>query len=111
MMRINHLFKGWWICSSDREEPWQPPEGYDMRIGLPEDRGPFPTKEIAEKFRWQDDVPSYWEHGLPVWARPCLRCGKFAKTLAGSDLGGGWAWCVTECKKCGVLDSRCKDQP
>jgi len=102
------MFKGWWICSADREEPWQPPVGYEMRMhGWFEDRGPFPTLEIASKHRWQDDVPSLWKYGLTVWAKRCLKCGKFAKMLAGSDLAGGWAWLVTECKTCGVLDSRC----
>lgn len=69
-------------------------------------RGPFSTLEEAQNWRWRDRLPSYWEHGLAVYADHCLGCGRWAKVLAFDDEAGGWAWRVTECKRCGILDSR-----
>lgn len=69
-------------------------------------RGPFPTREMAEEARWHDMVPRYWKAGIPVLARHCPQCGWFAKVLAGDDAAGGWAWKVTDCRRCGIIDSR-----
>lgn len=69
-------------------------------------RGGFTSEAEAEEHRWRDSLPSYWAHGLPVWADHCVGCGLYAKVLAFDNVAGGWAWRVTECVRCGVLDSR-----
>lgn len=102
--------KTWYLAWPDRVEPIEMDfsrvptvEEFTARHGS---RGPFPRPEQAEEARWRDDLVSYWEHGLTVWADHCLGCGLFAKVLAFDSSGEGWSWRVTECKKCGVLDSR-----
>lgn len=72
-------------------------------------RGPFPDEEMAEEARWRDFTEDFWEVGLAVYADHCLGCGWFAKVLAFDNEGGGWAWRVTECKRCGVIDQRVKE--
>lgn len=72
-------------------------------------RGPFPTREEAEERRWRDNVPGYWKAGLTVLAHHCPACGWFAKVLAGCDEAGGWSWHVTDCRRCGIIDSRVRD--
>ena len=111
-MEVNAMTekKIWYLAWPDRVEPieWE-----DYMTKHREDagrfhnsRGPFPDADMAEEFRWQDSVPRYWECGLTVWATHCPGCGRYAKMLAGDDSGGGWYWQVTDCKKCGILDSR-----
>lgn len=73
-------------------------------------RGPFPTPADAESRMWVDDVPAYWEAGLDVYAVLCPGCGRYAKRLAGTDIAGGWRWAVSECKKCGIRDTRTPDE-
>lgn len=108
---VDYLFNEWWAAVSLGRD-----DNYCYTIGLRQlhtgdvwdvttMRGPWPTKELAEKNAYRDDLESYWEHGLTVYADHCLGCGKYAKVLAFNS-EGGWAWRVTECKKCGVLDSR-----
>lgn len=75
-------------------------------------RGPFPTKEMAQEFQYVDMLEDYWDAGMAVYAAHCLGCGKWAKVLAFND-SAGQAWRVTECPKCGILDSRptrCPDE-
>lgn len=114
-MRVDPLFDGWWIV----ETPGWPHRDANgcyrtsvrqirtgERYNVEHARGPFPTREDAEGFQYCDQLAGYWEHGLPVYADHCLGCGRFAKVLAFDDAGGGWNWRVTECKRCGVIDSR-----
>lgn len=68
-------------------------------------RGPWPTREMAESFQYMDFLADYWEAGMAVYADHCLGCGAWAKVLAFDDAGGR-AWRVTECHKCGIIDSR-----
>lgn len=102
--------KTWYLSWPDRVEPIEWDEYRRQHEEDPSQfwgsRGPNPTPELAEHFRWRDMVPSYWEIGLTVWATHCLGCGRWAKKLAGDDSGEGWYWQVTDCKKCGMLDSR-----
>lgn len=69
-------------------------------------RGPFVSPEDAEENRYHDHLEGYWSAGMAVYADHCVGCGKYAKILAFDNQAGGWAWRVTECKHCGVLDSR-----
>lgn len=100
----------WYLVWPDRIEeiPWDEyRERHSEDAGqFIDSRGPFPTLEDAEDWRWRDMLPGYWEHGMTVYANHCLGCGRWAKVLAFDDEGGGWAWRVTECKTCGILDSR-----
>ena len=109
---LEALFDGWWVLESQAHCGVH----FTYKIGVvqvhtgdPIDieyhRGPFPTKQDAENHALWDDVPGHFNHGIPVWADHCLGCGKFAKVLAGVN-SAGWAWRVTECGTCGVLDSR-----
>lgn len=102
-MRVDSVLDGWWLAVAG-SEPRQAHEGdeYDLLTT----RGPFRTREDAEAATYRDHLAGYWEHGLSVYADHCLGCGKFAKVLAFDNEGGGWAWRVTECKNCGVIDSR-----
>ena len=104
--------EGWWVVESasyDRENHTYGAIVRPVVVGekrnIARHRGPFPTKEIAEEFQYRDDLESYWESDMAVYADHCLGCGKWAKVLAFCD-SGGWAWRVTECPKCGILDSR-----
>lgn len=113
-MKVDPLFDGWWIAESpgyrhcDKNFCYQTTVR-QIRAGEARDseleRGPFPTREQAEAFQYRDHLESYWEHGLTVYASHCLGCGWFAKVLAFDDQAG-WAWRATECKRCGILDSR-----
>ena len=111
-MRVHELFDGWWtvrytgvhckhyccqpfIVQVRAGEPWNPIY----------DRGPWPTREQAETFEYWDHLPGYWERGLAVYADHCLGCGAWAKVLA-FDSSAESAWRVTECHKCGIIDSR-----
>lgn len=103
-MRLDAVLDGWWLI-----EPGKPArqlrtgDEYDIIVS----RGPYPTRELAEAARWYDALPGYFEHGLTVYARHCPGCGKFAKTLAFDDSGlPNFTWAVTECKNCGIIDSR-----
>ncbi len=69
-------------------------------------RGPFPGHQLAVEAMHRDCVPGYWKHGLAVYAEHCHGCGRWAKMLAGDNSAGGWHWSVTECSKCGIIDSR-----
>lgn len=100
----------WYLVWPDRIEPisWR-----EYRAGNRQDRdnwiharGPFPSHQEAVAWMHYDMLSGYWNHGLPVRADHCLECGAWAKVLAFDNAAGGWAWRVTECKKCGVIDSR-----
>lgn len=106
MMKVDPLFDGWWLAVAEGTQQVHAGDEYDItRV-----RGPFPTNEMAEDWRWNADrVLGAWEHGLAVYADHCLGCGKFAKVLA-YDYGSGFAWRVTECKHCGILDSRVQSE-
>ena len=111
-MKVDPLFDGWWTVRYTGEyckhyccrptivqvhagEEWDPVY----------DRGPWPTREDAEGFEYVDHLAGYWERGLAVYADHCLGCGTFARVLA-FDNGADRAWRVTECKDCGIIDSR-----
>lgn len=100
----------WYLTWPDRVEPieWDTYMSEHRRDAgqFRNSRGPFPSEEMAEESRFRDSLPGYWEYGLAVYANHCLGCGRYAKVLAFDDEGGGWAWRVTECKKCGIKDSR-----
>lgn len=112
MMKINPVFVGWWMLVSLGRDS----RGHfnrklvKVRAGDEFDyevcRGPFKSRRIAEdEWMWHDMTSAYWWAGLPIYADHCLGCGRYAKVLAFDD-AAGWAWRVTECRKCGVLDSR-----
>lgn len=105
-MTIKPLFDGWWLAAPDGTYQVRAGDEYHIEFT----RGPFPTQEMAEEHRFRDWVESYWEHGLAVYADHCLGCGKFAKVLAFDNSGMGWSWRVTECKFCGILDSRTQSE-
>ena len=109
---MDPLFDGWWIVESTGKRD----DRYcyrtfvrQIKAGEPRDielhRGPFPTREQAEEHQYRDLLEDYWEAGFPVWADHCLECGSYAKVLA-FDNEALWAWRVTECKDCGIQDSR-----
>lgn len=110
-MKYEARNEGWWIaeslerdkhfCYSRRVRPVVVGEEVDMD----RHRGPFPTKEMAEEHAWWNSLPGYWERNLAVYADHCLNCGDFAKVLAFSN-SARWSWRVTECKRCGIYDSR-----
>ena len=113
-MKVDPLFDGWWAVRSPgwanhcKHFCYQPSivqvhagEEWDVHL----DRGPWPTREDAEEFEYVDHLPGYWKHGLAVYADHCLGCGAFARVLA-FDSAAGTAWRVTECHKCGIIDSR-----
>lgn len=102
-MRVDPLFDGWWLAVP-AAEPVQVHGG--DKYDIDKARGPFPTREMAEDATYRDCLEGYWEHGLSVYADHCHGCGRFAKVLAFDNSGGGWYWSVTECKRCGVIDSR-----
>lgn len=103
---------GWWIVeavgSYDANYCWNT-RIRQVRAGeyldLETFKSPQPTREDAERLQYWDHLPGYWEHGLAVYADHCLECGKYAKVLA-FDYSPYFAWRVTECKKCGIRDSR-----
>lgn len=94
----------WWYIWADRPDP----ESFPNMLRTFEElrRGPFMTKEEAEGERYRDQLEGYWQYGLAVYADHCVACGKWAKVLAFDNTAGGWAWRVTECKYCGMVDSR-----
>lgn len=69
-------------------------------------RGPFPSYDMAVDAQCRDDVARYWEWNMAVYAVHCPGCGRFAQMLAGCLEGGGWYWQVSDCKQCGIIDSR-----
>lgn len=105
----------WWATPNGPEPAEKDPSDPIFHKYRHDGKGPFPTRAMAEEWRWHDTIMgqnlpyeggSYWDHGMAVYADHCLGCGKYAKVLAGNDEGGGWAWRVTECRHCGILDSR-----
>jgi len=108
-MRVDPLFDGWWIGVPDTEDEER--HAVQVKAGDEYDLewvGPQPTREHAESFLYRDSTRGYWEHGITVWAGRCPGCGWFAKRLAGDDRGRGWTWAVTECGRCGIIDTRRK---
>jgi hypothetical protein len=112
--KIRSLLDGWWIAETpgwphhDRNRCYRTTVRQVVDgeyVDLETFRGPFPTRAQAEEFQYRDYLADYWEAGMAVFADHCLGCGAFAKVLA-FDSAGNWAWRVTECRRCGVLDSR-----
>lgn len=65
-------------------------------------------KRAAE---WGPDVvEDYWQSGITVWADHCVKCGRWAKKLAGCDWADWKSWRVTECSRCGIHDSRVENK-
>jgi hypothetical protein len=105
-MKLDRALDGWWIIEPDAPaRQLRTGDEYDICLV----RGPFATREIAEDARWHDSLPGYFEHDLVVYARHCNGCGWWAKTLAFDDTGlPNFTWSVTECQRCGIVDSRVK---
>lgn len=99
----------WFLAWPDRVEPITWETYRKMHSENPAtfhgSRGPFPSEAMAQDERFRDHVEGYWKVGLAVIARHCLGCGRYAKTLA-FDSDANFAWDVTECERCGVIDSR-----
>lgn len=101
-MIVDTVMDGWWVAEPGLEtRQLKKGDSYDPVIA----RGPFPTREQAENARWRDLLPSYFYADLTVHANHCLGCGRWAKTVA-FDHSHRFPWYATDCKKCGVTDTR-----
>lgn len=117
LQEVKVYFDGWWVVESTGRN--KDNYCYHQRLrqvsagevfSIDRVRAFSPTREQAEEFMYDDHIEGCFDHGLEVYADHCLGCGKWAKVLAFAD-SGGWAWRVTECKSCGVIDSRTLEQP
>ena len=110
-MKVDELFDGWWTVRPDgpmcKHFCWQA-KVEQIHTGEPrniEDIVPFPKRTQAQARQYLDMLPAYWRGNLAVYADHCLGCGAWAKVLA-FDSAYGRAWRVTECERCGIIDSR-----
>lgn len=56
---------------------------------------------VKRKF---DMMVEYRKADLPVYARHCPDCGRWASVLAGNDTVDDVYWIRTDCKGCGILE-------
>jgi hypothetical protein len=101
-VKVDTRFEDWWFVGVDGV-PFQLEA--DAHFDIFTTKGPFKTPEDAIYFRWWDQVPEIKKRGGWNLAKHCLKCGWFARRIAGDD-SAVWYWYITDCRRCGIIDSR-----